>query len=165
MSEWFKELVLKTSDSQEPWVRIPPSPPYRHQPKAKLNKRIILFAHLENYSRGRRGAPAKGVGWVTAARVQIPHSPPGKGQSKDCPFRIFTSFKMRDLNPTGTNQALKNNRRILRRHKCPLVCLLFSLPPPRCIRHWRCFGSVTHCAGPPAHVGGHDRPAQSQADL
>ena len=27
VSEWFKELVLKTSDSQEPWVRIPPSPP------------------------------------------------------------------------------------------------------------------------------------------
>ena len=29
MSEWFKELVLKTSDSQEPWVRIPLSPPRR----------------------------------------------------------------------------------------------------------------------------------------
>ncbi len=28
MSEWFKELVLKTSDSKEPWVRIPPSPPF-----------------------------------------------------------------------------------------------------------------------------------------
>ena len=28
MSEWFKELVLKTSDSQEPWVRIPLSPPF-----------------------------------------------------------------------------------------------------------------------------------------
>ena len=27
VSEGFKELVLKTSDSQEPWVRIPPSPP------------------------------------------------------------------------------------------------------------------------------------------
>ena len=89
VSEWFKELVLKTSDSQEPWVRIPPSPPYRHQTKTKLNKTDLKFAHLENYSRGRRGAPAKGVGWVTAARVQIPHSPPGKGQSKDCPFRIL----------------------------------------------------------------------------
>ena len=92
VSEWFKELVLKTSDSQEPWVRIPPSPPYRHQPKAKLNKRIILFAHLENYSRGRRGAPAKGVGWVTAARVQIPHSPPGKGLLKSSPFCIYELF-------------------------------------------------------------------------
>ena len=31
---------------------------------------------MEKYSRGRRGAPAKGVGWETAARVQIPPSPP-----------------------------------------------------------------------------------------
>ena len=30
---------------------------------------------LEKYSRGRRGAPAKGVGRVTGARVQIPLSP------------------------------------------------------------------------------------------
>ena len=29
----------------------------------------------EKYSRGRRGAPAKGVGRVTGARVQIPPSP------------------------------------------------------------------------------------------
>ena len=27
------------------------------------------------YSRGRRGAPAKGIGRVTGARVQIPPSP------------------------------------------------------------------------------------------
>ena len=67
--------------------------------KRKLNKTDILFAHLENYSRGRRGAPAKGVGWVTAARVQIPHSPPGKGQSKDCPFRIYNAFSEKHLNP------------------------------------------------------------------
>ena len=31
---------------------------------------------LEKYSRGRRGAPAKGVGRATGARVQIPPSPP-----------------------------------------------------------------------------------------
>ena len=30
---------------------------------------------LEKYSRGRRGAPAKGVGRATGARVQIPPSP------------------------------------------------------------------------------------------
>ena len=29
----------------------------------------------EKYSRGRRGAPAKGIGRVTGARVQIPPSP------------------------------------------------------------------------------------------
>ena len=32
----------------------------------------------EKYSRGRRGAPAKGVGRVTVARVQISPSPPMK---------------------------------------------------------------------------------------
>ena len=32
----------------------------------------------EKYSRGRRGAPAKGVGRVTGARVQISPSPPYK---------------------------------------------------------------------------------------
>ena len=31
---------------------------------------------VEQYSRGWRGAPAKGVEWVTAARVQIPPAPP-----------------------------------------------------------------------------------------
>ena len=31
---------------------------------------------MENYSSGWRGAPAKGVGRVTGARVQIPDSPP-----------------------------------------------------------------------------------------
>ena len=33
---------------------------------------------MEKYSRGRRGAPAKGVGRVTGARVQIPPFPPKK---------------------------------------------------------------------------------------
>ena len=36
---------------------------------------IILDTGLEKYSRGRRGAPAKGVGRETGARVQIPPSP------------------------------------------------------------------------------------------
>ncbi len=34
--------------------------------------------NLEKYSRGRRGAPAKGVGRATGARVQISPSPPAK---------------------------------------------------------------------------------------
>ena len=37
---------------------------------------VKLYCALEWYSRGWRGAPAKGVGWVTAARVQIPLTPP-----------------------------------------------------------------------------------------
>ena len=44
----------------------------------------------EKYSRGRRGAPAKGVGRATGARVQIPLSPflflkrPEKIKTKKC---------------------------------------------------------------------------------
>ena len=45
---------------------------------------ILAFSYgLEKYSRGRRGAPAKGVGRETVARVQIPPSPP------DSPFWGF----------------------------------------------------------------------------
>ena len=33
---------------------------------------------METYSRGWRGAPAKGVDWETGARVQISLSPPLK---------------------------------------------------------------------------------------
>ena len=36
---------------------------------------FIKYSDLEKYSRGRRGAPAKGIGRVTGARVQIPPSP------------------------------------------------------------------------------------------
>lgn len=40
------------------------------------------------YSRGRRGAPAKGVGRVTGARVQISPSPPAKKDTARCPFLL-----------------------------------------------------------------------------
>ena len=53
MSERFKEPVLKTGDSKEPWVRIPLSPPILY---------FLLVRNLEKYPRGRRGSPAKGVG-------------------------------------------------------------------------------------------------------
>ena len=36
---------------------------------------VEAFGPMEKYSRGRRGAPAKGVGRATGARVQIPPSP------------------------------------------------------------------------------------------
>ena len=49
---------------------------------------LISIISTEKYSRGRRGAPAKGVGWETAARVQIPPSPPRETQ----------------LNPMGTTE-------------------------------------------------------------
>ena len=41
----------------------------------------------------------------------------------------------RDSNPRGF--CPKKQCRILRRHKCPLVCSLFLLRPPPCIRHRR----------------------------
>ena len=76
MSEWFKEPVLKTGDSQEPWVRIPLSPPY-------VNSIIFMFFDLRKYPRGRRGSPAKGVGGESRARVQIPPSAPKGGNNSD----------------------------------------------------------------------------------
>ena len=39
------------------------------------NVNIISKNNSEKYSRGRRGAPAKGVGRETGARVQIPPAP------------------------------------------------------------------------------------------
>ncbi len=38
----------------------------------------LVAYFLEKYSSGRRGAPAKGVGRVTGAEVQIFSSPPNK---------------------------------------------------------------------------------------
>ena len=46
---------------------------------------------LQKYSRGRRGAPAKGVGRETAARVQIPPSAPKK---VDDIGRLFLCLKV-----------------------------------------------------------------------
>ena len=48
---------------------------------ASEDKHVKRSNHMENinsekYSRGRRGAPAKGVGRETGARVQIPLSAP-----------------------------------------------------------------------------------------
>ena len=42
---------------------------------------ILINFGVENYSSGRRGAPAKGVGRVTGARVQIPPSPPNSPEA------------------------------------------------------------------------------------
>ena len=74
MSEWFKELVLKTSDAKAPRVRISASPPFKYF--LRLSAFRLSVTHTEKYSRGRRGAPAKGVGRATGARVQISPSPP-----------------------------------------------------------------------------------------
>ena len=38
VSERFKEPVLKTGDSKEPWVRIPPPPPKREKLDTKCGE-------------------------------------------------------------------------------------------------------------------------------
>ncbi len=60
-----KELVLKTSDSKEPWVRIPPSPPFSQNNFISRNTQVAI-----------RGSPAKGVGGLNRARVRISLSAP-----------------------------------------------------------------------------------------
>ena len=50
----------------------------------------LLVRSLEKYSRGRRGAPAKGVGRVTGARVQIPLSPLGRIKLTTIWLRAFS---------------------------------------------------------------------------
>ena len=73
MAERLKALVLKTSDVE------------RHRGFESLSLRQM---HMEKYPSGRRGSPAKGVVWVTAARVQIPASPRKKSPASE---------KMRDF--------------------------------------------------------------------
>ncbi len=42
VSERFKELVLKTSDSKEPWVRIPSSPPHLKKATEYYNENVTF---------------------------------------------------------------------------------------------------------------------------
>ena len=49
---------------------------------------------MEKYSRGWRGAPAKGVGRVTGARVQIPLSPFGNLRGvKDISHKVIDDIQ------------------------------------------------------------------------
>ena len=72
-----------------------------YQSKLQLNH---TFGYMEKYPRGRRGSPAKGVGRVTVARVQIPLSPPHKNRY---PLRIAVfcacGERKRDLNTKGAD--------------------------------------------------------------
>ena len=54
-----------------------------------MDYNTICVSAVEKYSRGRRGAPAKGVGWETAARVQIPPSPPKEIARSPWDFGLF----------------------------------------------------------------------------
>ncbi len=42
----------------------------------KIKQSLFCFGYSEKYPRGRRGSPAKGVGAVMHAGVQITSSPP-----------------------------------------------------------------------------------------
>ena len=48
---------------------------------------------MEKYSRGRRGAPAKGVGRATGARVQIPLSPLAQEENREVLFSYITRLE------------------------------------------------------------------------
>ena len=84
MSERLKEPVLKTGDVRasvgsnptlsSTFLNIVVSKHASDNRFGSVGRVCVLF--MEKYSRGRRGAPAKGVGRVTGARVQIPPFPP-----------------------------------------------------------------------------------------
>ena len=90
MSERLKEPVLKTGDVRAS-VGSNPTFSFFYILICTLHMNIIVFEmaaimlvcifFMEKYSRGRRGAPAKGVGRETGARVQIPPSPPPLSKS------------------------------------------------------------------------------------
>ena len=67
--EFFFKFFEKALDKTQPMV---------YNIAREFCKRSLTLTYTEMYSRGRRGAPAKGVGRVTGARVQISPSPPVK---------------------------------------------------------------------------------------
>ena len=79
------ERSWKPSYGNVPWVRIPLSPPFFI---------FQLTLPMEKYSSWWRGAPAKGVGRVTGARVRVSPSPPKIDKSRqrfvDFAYYLFT---------------------------------------------------------------------------
>ena len=53
---------------------------------------LISIVNSEKYSRGRRGAPAKGVGRETGARVRIPLSPLEKDYAETFIYKASAIF-------------------------------------------------------------------------
>ena len=74
------ERSWKPSYGNVPWVRIPLSPPKAGcgNPTACANWISVNPLHLQKYSSWWRGAPAKGVGRETGARVRVSPSAPIK---------------------------------------------------------------------------------------
>ena len=76
-NQWYRKV---------PGVRIPLSPPLPFQ-EVQFYQRT---GPVEKYPSGRRGSPAKGVVCESAARVQIPPSPPNKDWNFDTRFQSFS---------------------------------------------------------------------------
>ena len=91
MSEWFKELVLKTSDPAR-------DQGFESLSLRQLNQQITLpYGGLLKWW---RGSPAKGVGrLINGARVQIPCPPPKIKHPLRC-FIFLAKKRARDLKAT-----------------------------------------------------------------
>ena len=92
MSEWSKEHDWKSCIRDE---RIEGSNPY------------LSATNMESYPRGRRGRFAKPLGWATAARVRIPHSPPFAPVAQSVE-RIHGKDEVAGSIPVGST-SLQNN--------------------------------------------------------
>ena len=89
------------------------------------NQEALIETHklnnVERYSRGRRGAPAKGVVLEIAARVRIPLSPPSDNNPNPC-VRVVLFF--------AENRLIQYKRKISPFDK------IFK------IRYWKCFTNL-----------------------
>ena len=86
-----------------------------HREKCKKNI-------MEKYSRGRRGSPAKGVGRVTGARVQIPPSPPSDNNPNTY-VRVVLFFVKNSLK----HETKEKSAPLIYFFNCVLVFLIFVL--------------------------------------
>ena len=99
MSERLKEPVLKTGDAQ---ASVGSNPTLS---ATFLFVRQSVVRYLQKYPSGRRGSPAKGVVWVTAARVQIPASPRKKSPASE-KMRDFSLYQNAGESFAGTAPPL-----------------------------------------------------------
>ncbi len=79
MAEWLKALVLKTSDAE------------RHRGFESLSLRQP--SSLEKYPRGRRGSPAKGVGWDNCREGSNPSFSAKSSHLQDVGFFFSTRLR------------------------------------------------------------------------
>ena len=85
----------------------------------------LLHIGMRKYPRGRRGSPAKGVGWETGARVQIPPSAPKVPYLHcfQCKYGTFLSYLFQYL-------CVCNPSKVARNHAKSYKAIVYWLP------HW-----------------------------